>query len=130
MDRRCQRSVSDLNRPVIIAVIAMWMMQMSVDQVVDVVAMWHLFMSAIGAMDMVLVVPAAGMIRGATIRVGCVDLKNMDFDLVAVHVMKMTVVQVVGMPVMGNRYMTAARTMLVGMSLDRFSVHGAPHREE
>ncbi len=41
----------DLQRAVIIAVIAMRMMQMAIDQIIDVVAMRHGLMAAAGAMD-------------------------------------------------------------------------------
>ena len=41
----------DLQRAVIIAVIAMRMMQMAINQIIDVVAMRHGFMTAAGAMD-------------------------------------------------------------------------------
>lgn len=40
-----------LDRPVIVAVVAMWMVQVAVDEIVDMVTVRHGFVAAAGAVD-------------------------------------------------------------------------------
>ena len=66
----------------IIAMIAMRVMQSSVDQVIDVVSVRYGFMSATRSM----LVPRAFRVRSAALRVAVSDLDDMFVNVVAVHV--------------------------------------------
>lgn len=56
-------------RAVVVAVIAMGMVQMTIDQIVHVIAVRHGFVAAAGAVDMIRVVRAARVPFGALIGV-------------------------------------------------------------
>jgi hypothetical protein len=82
----------------IVAVIAVRMVQSSVHQEVDMITMRHGFMSAVPAM----LVRAAGL-RGAVHRVCRADRDDMLVDMVTVHVVQMAIMQIIDMTVMANR---------------------------
>jgi hypothetical protein len=54
---------------VVVAVVAVRVVQVAVDQIVDVIAMRHRLMTASGAVFMPRFVPAALMLRSAAVRV-------------------------------------------------------------
>ena len=97
-------------RSVVIAMAIMWVMQPSVHEVIDVITVRHLFVSAARTMR----VRAPGLGRAAR-GVGIANLDNMFVDMISMHVMQMTVVQIIDMPFMANRRMPAVGAMLVGM---------------
>jgi len=66
---------------VVIAMIAMRMVQMSVNQVVNVVAMGHWFVTAARAVHMSCFVPFAGVAGCAAGRVGFSHVQRVFFDL-------------------------------------------------
>src|SRR5687767_4511608 len=78
-----------LHRPMVVAMIAMGMMQMAVYQIIDVVAMRDRFMPAGGAVLVGLVVLAAVVFGGAVGGIGAAD-----GQAVLVHVVAMLVMQV------------------------------------
>src|SRR5258706_13857258 len=84
-------------RSVVIAMAIMWVMQPSADKVIDVITVRHLFVSAARTMRM----RAPGLGRAAH-GVGMANLDNMFADMVFMHVMKMTIVQIIDMVVMEN----------------------------
>jgi hypothetical protein len=98
------------DRPVIIAMAVVRMMQPSVDEVVDVIAVGYGFVSA--GRPMRVRAPALGC---ATRRIGVADLDSMLVDVAFVHVVQMAVVQVIDMAMMANSRVSAAWTMLVGV---------------
>jgi hypothetical protein len=100
-------------RPVVVAVRAVRMMQVPADQVVDVIAMRHGFMPAARAVNVVGGMGGALMLRRAGRRVGRADLDDVLIDVIAMHVMQVAVVQVVDMAVMTDRAVTAVRPVLV-----------------
>jgi len=69
--------------------IAMWMVQMAIDQVVDMIAMRDCLVSAAGTVYMVSRMCAACVVRRAGLRVG-----SRYGDYVLVHVVTVWVVQV------------------------------------
>jgi hypothetical protein len=99
-----------LHRPVIVAMIAVRMMQAPVHEVIDVVAMWNGFVPATRAMR----VRAAGLGSAAHGIVGA-DGDGMLVDVVPMHVVEMPVVQIVDMIVVADRRMPAAGAVLVAM---------------
>jgi hypothetical protein len=96
---------------VIVTVIAMHVMQVSVDEIIDVVAMGHRLVSATGAVG----VSGALRIGRAAHRVSGADSNNVLVDVISVHVMQVTVVQIIDMPVMSDGGMAAVRAMLMGV---------------
>lgn len=107
----------------IVAVIAVLMMQTPVDHVVDVIAVRDRFVSAAGAVDV------AGLATGrhrvhAAVRILVADLDDM---LVVVHLtvrlvwmVQVPVVQIVDVVAVADRLMTAAgtvRVVVIGMDM-------------
>jgi hypothetical protein len=89
--------VDDLYGPVIIAMVAMLMMQPAIDEIIHMVAMRHLLMPAAGAMDMPRFVPFMAVLRRAAVRVlGC-HFNDMLLDLVTFLVVQMSIMQIVDM---------------------------------
>jgi hypothetical protein len=112
-DTRCSVAGGG-QRPVVIAVIAVRMMQMAVDQIVDVIAVRHRFVTAAGAMLVVRRVCAA-LVRVTAFRVLGVDFDPVFVDVVAVRVVKVTIVQIVLMLAVLHGDMAAARAVPVRM---------------
>jgi hypothetical protein len=97
-----------LDGAVIVAMIAVGMMQVPLDQKVDVVAMRDGLVPAAGA-----VLVAALDVRRAAGRIRRADRDRMLVDVIAVHVMQVAVVQIVDMTLVADRRVPAARAMLV-----------------
>jgi hypothetical protein len=88
-----------LYRSVIIAVVAVGMMEVAVDQIVDMVSVRHRLMATTRPMDMTLLVPSAFMIRGAGVGILGADTQDMLIDMIAMHMMEMAIVKVVDVTV-------------------------------
>jgi hypothetical protein len=93
--------------------IAMRMMQVAIDEVIDVVAMRHRLVTAAGAVDMASLMPGALVVGGAGVGIRRADLDHMFIDMVPMRVMQMAVMQVIDVIAMANGGMAAARAMLV-----------------
>lgn len=109
----CAGASGDLQRTVVVAVIAVRMVQMTVDQVIDVVAVRHRFVAAAGPMHMTGAMAGTVMLRCAAVRVGGADGDHVLVDMVAMHVMQMAVMQEIDMAFVAHRGMTALRAVLV-----------------
>lgn len=99
----------------VVAMSAMRMVQMPVDQIVDMVAVRHGLVSAARTMPVVLRMAIAGMVRGAGGRIARVDVQDMLVDMIAVRMMKVTVVKIVYVVAVPYGDMAAAGAMLVWM---------------
>lgn len=75
-----------LNRAVVVAVIAMRMVEMAIDEVVHVIAVRNLRMTAIRAVDMPFFVVAFQMGAGAAVRISRRNGDDALVDVIAVHV--------------------------------------------
>jgi hypothetical protein len=95
--------------------IAMRMMQVAANAVVDVIAVRHRLMAATRAMHMTRLVAGAAMVRGAAVRVIAGYLDHMLVDMAAMRMVQMAVMQIVDMAIMPHRRVATARPMLVGM---------------
>jgi hypothetical protein len=95
-------------RPVVIAMAIMWVMQPSVHEVIDVITVRHLFVSAARTMRM----RAPGLGRAAR-GVGIANFDNMFVDMIFMHVMQMTIVQIIDMAVMAHSRVPTVGTMLM-----------------
>ena len=113
---------AEFYRAVIIAMIIMWVMQSSVHEVVDVIAVRHGFVSAARPMHM----GAPGLGRAAQ-GIGIADLDNVFVDMIPMHVMQMTIVEVIDMAMMAHSRVSTTRTML--MRVIRMMLLGADGHE-
>jgi len=115
---------------VVVAVVAVRMVEVPVDQIVDVIAMRDGLVAATGAMVVRGVVTGA-LVRGsACSRIGGRDLDHVLVDVIAVHVVQVTVVQVVDVAVVPHGRVTATGAMnvcVVGMGWIRAIGHRALH---
>ena len=112
----------DLHGPVVVTVVAVRVMQVAIHQVVGVVAVGHGLVAAIRAVDMARLVSAAIVSRGALGGIGGVDRERVLVDVPDVRMMQMPVMQVIGVPIVLDRRMSAAgavNVIVVGMLLAR-----------
>jgi hypothetical protein len=105
-----RRRSGQLYRPVVVAMIAVRMMQPSTHQIIDVIPMRHGFVPAGQAM-----LVRAARLRRALHGVGGIDRDDVLIDMILVHVVEMPIVQVVDMAFMAYRRMPTVGIMLVGM---------------
>lgn len=95
-------------RPVIVTVIAMRMVQMAVHQVVDMVAMRNRFVSALRPVDMRLRMRATSMARRARIRILRRYFQRMLVDMIAMRAVQVPVMDVIHMIVVHDGGVSAA----------------------
>jgi len=100
---------------VIIAVIAMRVVQMIADAIIDMVAVGHSLVTAARTMHMTGVVTAAAMVGGANIRVRGRYLDHMLVDVPFMWMVQMAVMQIVDMLFVAHGLVSAAGTVLVRM---------------
>ena len=97
--------------------VAVWVVQMPIHNVVRVVAVRNGRMAAIGTVQMTLLMPATIMGRCAVGRIRCIDSKRVLFDFTTALVVQMTVVEIVDMPLMFDAGVPTTRPMLMRVSL-------------
>src|SRR5262249_15185456 len=118
-----QKGVSaQFYRAVVIAMVIMWVMQSSVHEVIDVIAVRHRFVSAARPMRM-----RAPGLRCAQQGIGVADLDNVFVDMIPMHVMQMTIVEVIDVAIMAHGRVSTTRTML--MHVIRMMLLGADGHE-
>lgn len=99
--------------------IAVRMVQMAIDQIVDVVAVRDGLMAATRTVPVRRLMAAAAMLRRAAVGIGGADLHDMLIDAAIMRVVQMAVVQIVDVALVANRNVPAARPvrmLMVGMS--------------
>ena len=111
----CRRpsGLNGLHGPVIVTVIAMWVMKMPAHEVIDMVAVRDGLMPTAWPVLMVLGVLATVVVGCASGWIGDTDRQSVLFDLTRFLVVQMAVVEVVGVAVMLNADVAAAWPMLV-----------------
>lgn len=98
----------------VVAVIAMGMVQMPVDEVIHVIAMGYRFVPTPGSVHVTGSVPAAFVFGGACVCVRVADFDDVFFNgAIGVLMVQVTVVQVVGMAFVIHGGMTTLLTVLV-----------------
>jgi hypothetical protein len=95
---------------VVVAVIAVWVMQVSVYKVVDVVTVRYSFVTAVRAMR----VRALGS-RSVLRRIRSIDRQGMLVNMIPMHVVQMAVMHIVHVTIMADRSVPAGRSVLVGV---------------
>ena len=106
-----------LYRSVVVAVVAVGVVQVAVDQVVDMVAMGDGWMTAVGAVLVAFFVAAAGVLGSAVGGVGFVDGEGVFLDFVCFDVVQVAVVQVVDVAVVDDAGVATSRAVLVRVPL-------------
>ena len=91
--------------------IAMWVMQVPLDEIVGVITVRHLLMTAIWSVLMAAGVRAAIMLGRTGRGVLSVNLDRVLVDVILVGMMEMTVVQIVDMTVVLDRGVAAIRAV-------------------
>ena len=81
-----------LDRAVIVAVSAVRMMQVAVDQIVHMVPMRYRFVTTSGPMLVICVMTGATMLWSALVGIGRGDLDDVFVNVVLMHVMEMPLV--------------------------------------
>ena len=107
----------------IVAVVAVGVMQMALDEVVRVVAVGHSLVATPGTVLVGRVVVATGMVSRAIVGVLRAHRNGVLVAMTVMHVMQMTVVQVVRVPVVVHSRVPAIGTVLVIVSSVQFAVH-------
>lgn len=105
--------LSQLHLTVVVAVIAVRMVQVSVYQVVGVIAVRNSRVAAIRPVLMGFLVTATAMVWRASGRVCRVDGQGMFLDLAAILVMQMAVMQVIDVSLVQDAGMPAIRAVPV-----------------
>jgi hypothetical protein len=117
------RLVCELNLAVVIAMTVMRMVKVSVNHVIHVIAVWNRLMAAVLTVLVIGAVRSAVVAFGAVDRIRGADLKLVLVDMAFVKRVQVTVVKVIGMTVVEDRCMTAARAMLMSMVLMNFMLN-------
>jgi hypothetical protein len=111
----------------VVAMVAMGVMQVAIDQIVHVIGVRDRRMSAIWAVDMPGGVACAGMLGGATRRIRRANRQHVLDDASAgLRMVQMAVVKVIDMPIVLDGRMPAIRAVLmvvVAVNVSRCS-HG------
>lgn len=101
----------------VITMRAMGEVQVAVDEVVDMVSVRHCLMPAVRAVAMPGLMPTAPMGWGTCRRVLLGDIKPMFIDMVVMRVVEVSVMEIIGVAIMGDGRMSAVHTMLMPMLL-------------
>ena len=104
-----------MNPPVVVAMVAMRMMQASVNQIVNMVAVRNGGMAAIGTVNMFRRVFLGGEARRAFVGIRGTDGNRVLVHMVAVRVMQMAVVQIIHMAFVFDGGVSAAGAVDVRM---------------
>jgi hypothetical protein len=93
----------DLDRTVIVAVVAVRMVQVAINEIIDMVTVWHHLVATIGAMPVPAFVTAALVLRRTALRVLRTYFQDMFFNQLrrsgADRMMEVSVVEVIDMTV-------------------------------
>ena len=107
----------------VVAVVAVGMVEVAVDEVVDVVAVGHGLVPASGAVDMTVLMTGASVPRGAGGRVCLAHLDHVLVHVVAVGMVKVAVVEVVHVVTVPDGDVPAVRAVNVVVVFVLDAVH-------
>ena len=108
----------------IVAMIAVRMMQTTLDKIVGVLAMRHGWMTAVRAVNVPGLMALVPVRRRAMVRVSGADLDHVLIDAVAARAVQMAVMEIVDMVSVLDGDVSAARSMMVRMFLSAQVVVG------
>lgn len=78
--------------------------------------MWNCLVPTVRAMNVTLVVSCTVVVGGAACRISATHANPVLVDVIALHIMQMTVVQIVDVAIVLHRGMSAGRTMSVAVA--------------
>ncbi len=107
--------LNNLHIAVVVAVAVVLMMQVALDEVVHVIAVRDRLVTAVRSMHVLRIVIAAGVTAGTRIGVGRAHFERVLINVPLVQVMKMSVMQEVGVAVVPDLGVTAVGTVVVGV---------------
>jgi len=93
----------------------MWVMQVTVDDVIDVIPMRDSFVTATRAMDMSRLMASAGMVRRTSCGVRVVDVQAMLVHMVTMRVMQVTIMEIIDVIAMLDCGVSTVGSVLVIM---------------
>jgi len=122
--KRLGSALDDAHWTVVVAVVAVGVVQVSVDEVVDVIAVGHRLVAAAVLVDVRGIVSTAGVIRRAQFRIGSRDFQAV-FENCAIGglMVQVPVVEVVGVPIVSDGRVAAVGAMLVIVIVVRVRGH-------
>lgn len=88
-------------------------MQVSIDQIVNVITVRYSFVTTLSAMLVTSFMPLAGMLRCARSRISATICNTMAIYVITVHIVQMTIMQIVYVTIMLDSLMAAISTMLM-----------------
>lgn len=97
--------------------IAVWVVQMTIHQVIHVIAVWHRFVSAAGTMDVILGMFATVVLRGAAGRVAGIHSESVFLDHACGLMVQMPIVEVIHVPFVLNGSVATLGSMLMVVSV-------------
>ncbi len=106
----------------VVAVVAVRMMQVILHQIIDVISVWNLRMPAVWTVDVVAAVLATLMLWGTPCRVRRADWDRVLVDVVVVLIVKVSIVQIIDVITVLDGHMAAARSMLVAVPFVHLAV--------
>jgi len=110
----------------VVAMVAMRMMEASIHQVVHMAAMRDGGVAAIGAMNMLRCAFGGGKAGSALVRIGGTDGNRVFIHMVPVRMMQMAVMKIIHMPFVLDGGVSASRAVhvrMIGVSGTRFFAH-------
>jgi hypothetical protein len=99
----------------VVAMIAMLMVQPAIDQVVDVISVRHSLMAAPRPMDVSKLMALAAVFRCAADWIFLVDLDDVRLAVAAARMVKLAVMQIINMVAMHHGDVAATRAVFVSM---------------
>jgi hypothetical protein len=105
---------ANLYGAMIVAMVAVRMVEFAVDQVVDVIAVRHRFMAAAGTVFMLRIMPRLVAEVMTLVGIRLANGKNVFLQLVAFLVTEMTIDQEIDVAIVLNRRVTATGTVRMG----------------
>jgi hypothetical protein len=105
-----------LKLAVIVAVVAMGMVQVTIHQVIDVIPVWHCLVAAVRTVNVRLVMFRTFVAWCAFLRIRRADLNAVVLDVIAVGMVQMAILKIVRVALVLHSRMATVRAMLVAVS--------------
>jgi hypothetical protein len=106
---------NDFHRTVIITVVAVGMVQVTVDEIIHMVAMRDRFVTAARSMNVSSIMSGAAMVGRATIRIIVAHFNAMFVYMIGVRMVKMAIMEIIHMAAVPDGNVTASGSMRVGV---------------
>jgi len=105
----------------IIAMVTVRVMQVPCHQVVDMIAVGYGGMTTVLTVNVSFFMATTVVLRSAIVRVGGTHFQDVLIDMVTMHMVEMTIMQVIGVAVVNDGNMTTIRPVLMAMTFVGFA---------